>query len=97
MYSDTRLEYEYINEEGVQLYSLMEKLVLSHDKYDIVLPRGTMTRYTTYPEVIYYYLLTQRTITPIYASSVYWYAMKCSNIKFTKRLWRFIKSLRNLF
>lgn len=97
MISKTRLELEYKDEYGTQYYSLMEKLVLSHIKYDIIIPRNTVTTYTEYHEIIYYYLLNQRTITPIEASWRYLYAMKCNGIPFRARLFKYLYSLRNLW
>ena len=97
MFNKTRLEYEYIDKDGVQYYSLMEKLVLSHMKYDIIIPRNSVTRYTEYHEIVYDYLINQRTITPLQASWRYLYAMKCNGIPFRARLFKYLYSLRNLW
>jgi hypothetical protein len=97
VYSEINLELEYVDVNGVKFYSISEKLILSHKKYDIVIPRNTFTTQTDKHEIVFHWLITQRTITPIYALYVYWYAMKCSKLRFFTRCIKFLKKLGYLF
>lgn len=96
MYSHTRLEYEYMDSDGTKFYSLMEKLILSHKRYDIVVPKNFITKHKTRHEIVFQHLINERTISNLQASWIYLYAMKCDNIPLFTRFKKFIISLKYL-
>lgn len=61
---------------------------------DIVVPKNLFyTTSKTYYGVIYDYLKSNRSIPPVLKIWYYYKAMKCSKVKFFKRVWNTIKVL----
>lgn len=77
-----------LSNEFEKWYYLEEDLLFCN----IVVPKNLFYfTSTTYDNIIYDYLKNNRSITPLNKTLLYYKAMKCSKVKFFKRVWRAIK------